>query len=303
MFPHDGGTPTELIKNADTAMYSAKSRGRANCQFFDHAVAGAAYDALVLESELTQALQRDEFVLHYQPQVRASDGALAGIEALIRWVHPERGLLRPDAFIALAEQQQVMLPIGQWVLRSAARAALRWRSRGLIAVPIAVNLSSVQFRANGFVDAVAQVLREEGVPGEWLELELTERMLMDDLGEVKRTLQQLRAMGMRVSIDDFGTGYSSLAHLKELPIDGMKIDRSFVHDLPQQRGSVAIARAVMQMAQGLSLTVVAEGVENDEQRRFLVEHGCDLLQGELISGPLPAAELVRWITARAPLSG
>jgi len=257
----------------------------------------------VLESELTQALQRDEFVLHYQPQVRASDGALAGIEALIRWVHPERGLLRPDAFIALAEQQQVMLPIGQWVLRSAARAALRWRSRGLIAVPIAVNLSSVQFRANGFVDAVAQVLREEGVPGEWLELELTERMLMDDLGEVKRTLQQLRAMGMRVSIDDFGTGYSSLAHLKELPIDGMKIDRSFVHDLPQQRGSVAIARAVMQMAQGLSLTVVAEGVENDEQRRFLVEHGCDLLQGELISGPLPAAELVRWITARAPLSG
>ena len=303
MFPHDGGTPTELIKNADTAMYSAKSRGRANCQFFDHAVAGAAYDALVLESELTQALQRDEFVLHYQPQVRASDGALAGIEALIRWVHPERGLLRPDAFIALAEQQQVMLPIGQWVLRSAARAALRWRSRGLIAVPIAVNLSSMQFRANGFVDAVAQVLREEGVPGEWLELELTERMLMDDLGEVKRTLQQLRAMGMRVSIDDFGTGYSSLAHLKELPIDGMKIDRSFVHDLPQQRGSVAIARAVMQMAQGLSLTVVAEGVENDEQRRFLVEHGCDLLQGELISAPLPAAELARWITERAQLSG
>ena len=161
----------------------------------------------------------------------------------------------------------------------------------------------MQFRANGFVDAVAQVLREEGVPGEWLELELTERMLMDDLGEVKRTLQQLRAMGMRVSIDDFGTGYSSLAHLKELPIDGMKIDRSFVHDLPHQRGSVAIARAVMQMAQGLSLTVVAEGVENDEQRRFLVEHGCDLLQGELISAPLPAAELARWITERAQLSG
>ena len=295
MFPHDGGTPTELIKNADTAMYIAKSRGRANCQFFDPAVASAAYDALVLESQLTQALQREEFVLHFQPQVRARDGALAGIEALIRWMHPERGMLRPDAFIALAEQQRVMLPIGQWVLRSAARAALRWRAQGLIAVPVAVNLSSMQFHANGFVDAVAQVLREEGVPGHWLELELTERMLMDDLGDVKRTLQQLKALGMRVSVDDFGTGYSSLAHLKELPIDGMKIDRSFVRDLPHQRGSVAIARAVMQMAQGLSLTVVAEGVENEEQRRFLVDQGCDLLQGELISGPLPAAELARWI--------
>ena len=295
LFPHDGGTPTELIKNADTAMYIAKSRGRANCQFFDPAVASAAYDALVLESQLTQALQREEFVLHFQPQVRARDGALAGIEALIRWMHPERGMLRPDAFIALAEQQRVMLPISQWVLRTAARAALQWRSQGLIDVPIAVNLSSMQFRANGFVDAVAQVLREEGVPGQWLELELTERMLMDDLGDVKRTLHQLKALGMRVSVDDFGTGYSSLAHLKELPIDGMKIDRSFVRDLPHQRGSVAIARAVVQMAQGLQLTVVAEGVENEEQRRFLVDHGCDLLQGELISLPLPAADLARWI--------
>jgi diguanylate cyclase (GGDEF)-like protein/PAS domain S-box-containing protein len=295
MFPGDGATPTELIKNADTAMYIAKSRGRANCQFFDPAVASAAYDALVLESELAQALQRDEFVLHFQPQVRARDGRLAGIEALIRWRHPERGLLRPDAFIALAEQQRVMLPISQWVLRSASRPALLWRAGGLIDVPVAVNLSSMQFRADGFVDAVAQVLHEEGVPGHWLELELTERMLMDDVGDVRRTLQQLRALGMRVSVDDFGTGYSSLAHLKELPIDGMKIDRSFVRDLPHQRGSVAIARAVVQMAQGLSLTVVAEGVENEEQRRFLVDQGCDLLQGELISLPLPAAELAEWI--------
>jgi diguanylate cyclase (GGDEF)-like protein/PAS domain S-box-containing protein len=299
MFPDDGTSATELIKNADTAMYIAKGRGRANCQFFDPAVAGVAYDALVLESQLTQALERDEFVLHYQPQVRAADGALAGIEALIRWQHPERGLLRPDAFITLAEQQRVMLPISQWVLRNAARAARRWRAGGLIAVPVAINLSSMQFRANGFVDAVAQVLREEGVPGQWLELELTERMLMDDLGAVEHTLRQLKAMGMRVSVDDFGTGYSSLAHLRQLPIDGMKIDRSFVHDLPHDRGSVAIARAVMQMAQGLSLTVVAEGVETEEQRRFLVQQGCDLLQGELVSAPLPEPELTRWIARRS----
>ena len=299
MFPSDGDTPTELIKHADTAMYIAKARGRANYQFFDPAVASAAYAALVLESQLAQALERNEFVLHFQPQVRAADGSLAGVEALIRWQHPERGLLGPNEFIPLAEQRRLMLPIGQWVLRSAARAARRWRARGLIDVPVAVNLSSMQFHAEGFVEAVEQVLREEQVPGDWLELELTERMLMDDLGAVKRTLQRLKAMGIRISVDDFGTGYSSLAHLKELPIDGMKIDRSFVQDLPRERGSTAIARAVMQMAQGLEITVIAEGVENDEQRRFLAAEGCDVLQGELISAPLTAAELAAWVTERA----
>jgi diguanylate cyclase (GGDEF)-like protein/PAS domain S-box-containing protein len=303
MFPADGDAPTELIKHADTAMYIAKARGRANYQFFDPAVASAAYAALVLESQLAQALERNEFVLHFQPQVRATDGSLAGVEALIRWQHPERGLLGPDEFIPLAEQRRLMLPIGQWVLRSAARAARRWRARGLIDVPVAVNLSSMQFHAAGFVEAVEQVLREEKVPGEWLELELTERMLMDDLGAVKRTLQRLKAMGIRISVDDFGTGYSSLAHLKELPIDSMKIDRSFVQDLPRERGSTAIAHAVMQMAQGLEITVIAEGVENDEQRRFLAAEGCDVLQGELISVPLTAAELAAWVAERARLLG
>jgi diguanylate cyclase (GGDEF)-like protein/PAS domain S-box-containing protein len=303
MFPGDGDTPTELIKHADTAMYIAKARGRANYQFFDPAVASAAYAALVLESQLAQALERQEFVLHFQPQVRATDGSLAGVEALIRWNHPEQGLLWPDAFIPLAEQRRLMLPIGQWVLRSAARAARRWRAHGLIDVPIAVNLSSMQFHAEGFVEAVAQVLREEKVPGAWLELELTERMLMDDLRQVKHTLDQLKAMGIRISVDDFGTGYSSLAHLKELPIDSMKIDRSFVRDLPRERGSTAIARAVMQMAQGLEITVIAEGVENDEQRRFLVAEGCDVLQGELISRPLNAADLAAWVAERARLLG
>ena len=299
MFPADGGTPDELIKHADTAMYLAKARGRANYQFVDPAVTGAAYAALVLESQLAQALQRDEFVLHFQPQVDAVDGALAGVEALIRWHHPDQGLLWPEAFIALAEQRRLMLPIGQWVLRSAARAARRWRSRGLLDVPMAVNLSGMQFHADGFVDAVRQVLREEQVPGEWLELELTERMLMDDLAAVRRTLDALKALGIRISVDDFGTGYSSLAHLKGLPIDSMKLDRSFVQDLPRERGSTAIARAVIQMAQGLEITVVAEGVENEEQRDFLVGEGCDVLQGELISPPLTAAEFATWVAQRA----
>ena len=299
MFPQDGGTPTELIKHADTAMYLAKAKGRANYQFFEPAMAQAAYAALVLESQLAQAVERNEFLLHFQPQVRAADGVLAGVEALIRWNHPERGMLWPDAFIPLAEQRRLMLPIGQWVLRAAARCAKRWRGLGLLGgVPVAVNLSSVQFHANGFVDAVKQVLREENVPGSWIELELTERMLMDDVTAVKHTLDQLKALGIRISVDDFGTGYSSLAHLKQLPIDSMKIDRSFVSDLPGDRGSAAIARAVVQMAQGLGIQVVAEGVENNAQRAFLTEAGCDVLQGELISAPLSAMGLEGWAQVR-----
>lgn len=299
MFPHDGESPTELIKHADTAMYLAKSRGRANYQFFDPATASAAYAALVMESQLAQAIERDEFLLHFQPQVRASDGVLAGVEALIRWNHPERGLLWPDAFIPLAEQRRLMLPIGQWVLRAAARCAKRWRSMGLAEVPMAVNLSSMQFHASNFLEVIEQVLREEKIPGSWLELELTERMLMDDVGSVRQVLHQLKSMGIRISVDDFGTGYSSLAHLKELPIDRMKIDRSFVNGLPQDRGSTAIARAVVQMAKGLGIAVIAEGVETAEQRRFLADEGCDELQGDLISPPLSAAGLESWALARA----
>ena len=297
MFPHDGATPTELIKNADTAMYIAKSRGRANCQFFDPAVASAAYDALVLESELAQALQRDEFVLHYQPQVRAADGApgrhrgadpLDGI--------PSAACCGPDAFIALAEQQRVMLPISQWVLRTAARAALRWRSAGADRragrdQPLQHAVPRRRLRRGRGAGAA------RGRRARRMDRARADRAHADGRRRRRQAhaAAAASALGMRVSVDDFGTGYSSLAHLKELPIDGMKIDRSFVRDLPHQRGSVAIARAVVQMAQGLSLTVVAEGVENEAQRRFLVDHGCDLLQGELISLPLPEAELTQWI--------
>ena len=298
MFPEHGQTPTELIKHADTAMYLAKSRGRANHQFFDPAAANAAYAALELESQLAEALEHNEFLLHFQPQVRAQDGALAGIEALIRWKHPQRGLLMPDEFIPLAEERRLMLPIGQWVMQAASRCAKRWRSAGLIQVPVAINLSSMQFHADGFVEAVEQALREEQLPGSWIELELTERMLMDDLGAVKRTLKRLKTLGIRISVDDFGTGYSSLAHLKELPIDRIKIDRSFVQDLPHDRGSAAIARAIVQMAKGLGLTAIAEGVETKAQRRFLAEEGCDELQGELISAPLDEAGLEAWAVKR-----
>ena len=302
LYPGHGTTPEELVKHADSAMYLAKARGRANVQFFEPQMATIAYAALVMEGQLAQALERGEFVLHFQPQVRARDGALVGAEALIRWQHPERGLLLADAFIPLAEQRQLMLPIGQWVLAEAARCALRWHAMGLGVAPVAVNLASVQFQSQGFVESVAQVLP----PGQWdqglLEIELTERMLMDDLPQVKQRLTRLKALGLRISVDDFGTGYSSLGHLKELPIDKVKIDRSFVHDLPDNRDSAAITRAIIQMGRNLGMTVIAEGVETEAQRAFLAEHGCDELQGLLISASLPQAAFESWVLQRRATS-
>jgi diguanylate cyclase (GGDEF)-like protein/PAS domain S-box-containing protein len=298
LYPSDGMTAAELIKNADAAMYQAKSRGRANVQFFDRTMAQQAYAALVLEGQLAQAVARGEFVLHYQPQLRAGDGVVVGAEALLRWRHPQRGLVGPDEFIAVAEQRRLILPIGQWVMREAAREARRWRDAGH-PVPIAVNLSTPQFRAIGFVDQVAQVLREEEVDGASIELELTERMLMDDVPEVTQTLVALKTLGIRIAVDDFGTGYSSLGHLKDLPIDKVKIDRSFVAGLPGERGSMGIVRAVVAMGRSLDLTVIAEGVETAAQRDFLVQVGCDELQGDFISPALDAAAWQAWQQSRA----
>jgi diguanylate cyclase (GGDEF)-like protein/PAS domain S-box-containing protein len=302
LYPGDGASPDELVKHADSAMYLAKARGRANHQFYDPGMAGGAYAALVLEGQLTQAIERGEFELHFQPQVGARDGRPLGCEALLRWNHPERGLLLPDEFIPVAEGQRLMLPIGQWALRQAARCAAAWRAAGLAVTPVAVNLSTVQFQSVGFVEAVAQLLAEEAQasPGpDLIELELTERMLMDDLGEVKHRLVRLKAMGLRISVDDFGTGYSSLGHLKDLPIDKIKIDRSFVHDLPGDRDSAAITRAIIQMSVSLGLKVVAEGVETEAQRAFLAAQGCDGLQGLLVGAPLPEAGFEAWARRQA----
>ena len=291
-FPGDASTPDELIKNADSAMYLAKSRGRANHQCFDHGMADSAYAALVLEGQLAHALERSEFELYFQPQLRLRDDRLVGCEALLRWNHPERGLLLPDQFIPVAERQRLMLPIGQWAMKEAARCALRWHAMGLGIAPVAVNLSTVQFQSVGFVEAVAQVLADDGdarQAASLLELELTERMLMDDLGEVKHRLLRLKALGLGIAVDDFGTGYSSLGHLKELPIDKIKIDRSFVHDLPGNRDSAAISRAIVQLGLSLGLSVIAEGVETEAQRQFLMQQGCEQIQGLLIGAAMPVA--------------
>jgi len=298
MFPQDGQTPDALIKHADTAMYHAKSRGRADCRFFEPVMAEAAYADLAMESRLAQAIRDREFVLHYQPQLSLHDGALVGCEALIRWAHPERGLILPDAFIPLAESRRLMLPIGDWVLREAVAQARRWHLAGLASVPIAVNLSTTQFQSVGFVDAVQRLLGEQGVEGRLLEIELTERMLMDELASVRDSLERLRALGVRIAVDDFGTGYTSLGHLKSLPVDRLKIDRSFIRDLPGDTGSAAIAGAVIQMAHGLGMRTLAEGVETAAQRDWVAARGCDELQGNLEAEPMPAAAFEDWLRAR-----
>ena len=303
LYPQHGETPAELLKNADTAMYHAKARGRAQCLFFEPAMARAAYDALVMESELAQALLHGQFALYFQPQVRLYDGTLAGYEALVRWRHPVRGLLGPNDFIPVAEERRLMLGIGHWVLSQSLRQALDWRRRDITTVRVGVNLSTMQFQANGFVELVERTLREHGADGSWLELELTERMLMDDLAAVRGTLERLRAHGVRIAVDDFGTGYTSLARLKDLAVDRLKIDRSFIQDLPADRRSAAITDAIIRMARGLELDVVAEGVETAEQLAWLAAHGCGTVQGHLVTPPMDAAKFEDWLRAPRPLQG
>jgi diguanylate cyclase (GGDEF)-like protein/PAS domain S-box-containing protein len=298
MYPEHGDSPEELLQHADTAMYLAKTAGRATSRFFEPAMAQNAYADLVIEAELAQALTADEFVLFFQPQVDAQTGHLTGAEALLRWRHPERGLLTPDAFILVAERHRLMVPLGEWVMHEAARQARDWHERGIAEVPIAVNLSSMQFRLGSFAKSVAHVLKTAGVPGDWLELELTERMLTDEIDRLPELLQSLRAQGLAISIDDFGTGYTALNQLTRLPLDKLKIDQSFVAVLPDDRGAAAITRAVVQMAKGLGLRVGAEGVRNPRQWHLLAEWGCDELQGEVIAPAMPADEFEAWLAAR-----
>lgn len=302
VYPDDGRQADELIQHADTAMYRAKARGRATYQFFEPALAETAYADLVLEAELAQGLTRNEFELFFQPQVEATTGQLSGAEALLRWRHPQRGLLSPDAFIFVAERHRLMLALGEWVLREAAETARRWREQGLThghgPMRIAVNLSRMQFHLDGFADTVRRVLDDAAAQGQWLELELTERMLIDDIEHAPATLAQLRALGLTVSVDDFGTGYTSLAHLTELPLDKLKIDQSFVARLPDDVGAQAITRAIVQMAVGLGLTVTAEGVRSAAQWQLLAGWGCQQFQGELVGAPMSAPDFEAWVKAR-----
>ena len=303
MYPDDGLDALELLRNADAAMYHAKDSRRANRQFYAPDMAGRATEVLRKERLLRAAIAQHAFVLHYQPLVRLSDGALAGFEALVRWQHPERGLVGPDEFIGFAESRGLITPIGRWVLREACRQIKVWQTEGLAFVPVAVNLSALEFRQRDVAAELAQVLQESGLAPQFLEIELTESVLMHNASQGLQTLHAIKSLGVGISIDDFGTGYSSLAYLKRYPIDKLKIDRSFVMDTPGNSDDVAIVTAIVQMGHSLHLRTVAEGIETPEQMALMCRLGCDLAQGHGISVPLNAVQTAHWLRARiAPSS-
>jgi predicted signal transduction protein with EAL and GGDEF domain len=290
LYPEHGMDGETLIKNADAAMYCAKEAGRGNVRFYADQMNAEAMERLAMDKNLRLAVEREEFFLVYQPQMEIESGKITGFEALIRWQHPEMGLVPPDRFISVAENNGLILPIGEWVLRTACAQARRWQDAGLPAVPVAVNVSAVQFRQESFCAVVRRVLQETGLPPEYLELELTESVLMSNADVTLSVLQELKGMGMKLAIDDFGTGYSSLSYLSQFPVDKLKIDQSFIRDAVENCGDAAITTAIISMTKSLRLKVIAEGVENEAQLFFLREHRCDEIQGYYFSKPLSAGE-------------
>ena len=297
LFPGDGDDPETLLRNADTAMYRAKERGRDNYQLFTPAMNASVVQRLALERDLRRALEREEFEVYYQPCASIADGRIVGAEALVRWNHPERGLVMPDEFIPLAEETGLIIPLGEWVLTEAVHRAKKWIAGGLPPLRLAVNLSALQLQHEPLVAMVSSVLKSCRVPAERLQLEITEGAMMDNVESAIRIVKELRHLGVSVAVDDFGTGYSSLSYLKRFPIDTVKIDRSFVRDLTIDPNDAAIVTTILAMARSLGLHVVAEGVETRQQLEFLREHGCDEFQGYLLSRPIPAAEYEKLVSA------
>lgn len=301
LFPDHGTDIEALIKNADMAMYSAKENGRNSCQFFSQDLNMRAMERWSLQNSLRGALAKKELFLLYQPQVDIATGKLTGVEALIRWQHPEMGLVPPDKFIPVAEDSGLIVPIGEWVLKTACAQARQWHETGLPAVSIAVNISAVQSRERGFLDSVKTVLRETGLAPQYLELELTETLLISNADVMILMLEELKEIGLKLSIDDFGTGYSSLSYLTRFPIHKLKIDRAFVRDIAVNPNAALITGTIISMAKSLNIKVIAEGVESEAQLAFLRARQCDEIQGYYVSTPLSAREIAqrlwdnRWI--------
>jgi diguanylate cyclase (GGDEF)-like protein/PAS domain S-box-containing protein len=290
IYPEDGVDPESLIQCADTAMYHAKEKGRNRSQFFKDEMNFHAAERQIIREDLRHALDRREFVLDYQPKVNLASGAITGVEALIRWRHPSRGVLLPLEFIQVAEDCGLIVQIGQWVLRAACLQAQRWLAGGIRFGTMAVNISAVEFRNDRFFEEVCDILESTGLEPRYLELELTETAVMRNFDATSAVLQSLSAMGIRIAVDDFGTGYSNLSYLKRFPINTLKLDKSFVHDIPENANIATIVRSVIHMGQSLHLQVVAEGVENAEQLKFLRAYGCAEGQGFYFSKPVDPSE-------------
>jgi diguanylate cyclase (GGDEF)-like protein len=295
--PSDGTDADALLKNADTAMFHAKANGRSGYYFYSQSMNESSRQKLSLENELRKGLERDEFRVHYQPKVDARTGMLTGAEALIRWQHPTRGLLTASEFFYVAEETGLVRPIGEWVFNTVCAQIATWLRLGITPVPVAVNFSAAQFRQERLVESLSRTLRETGVDPEYLELELTEGTIMQNEDEAIRSMSELRKLGVKISVDDFGTGYSSLSRLKHFTLDALKIDRSFVSELADNQGDRAITKAIIAMAHSLNLKVIAEGVETEEQLRFLQQHGCDEIQGWITGRPISAEAFEEKLTA------
>jgi diguanylate cyclase (GGDEF)-like protein/PAS domain S-box-containing protein len=290
MAGRDGGDADTLLRNADAAMYGAKNAGRNTYRFYESEMTRRAMELLRLENNLRRALERREFSLLYQPKARVVDGQVTGFEVLLRWNHPVRGTVSPVEFIPVLEETGLIVPVGEWVIREVCAQLRTWDKHGMSNYPVAINVSARQFSDPGFAARVKRILDEEMIDPRMIELEITESMLMTGAEQAISTLQVLKLLGISISIDDFGTGYSSLSYLKRFPLDALKIDRSFVRDIPEDLDDAAITRTIISMAHGLRLKVIAEGVERPEQLHFLAEHGCDFIQGYLLSEPRPAQE-------------
>jgi EAL domain-containing protein (putative c-di-GMP-specific phosphodiesterase class I) len=299
VFPSDGADAETLLKNADMAMYRVKELTRNAYCFFTGEMNQRSVAKLQLNTDLRRAIERREFVLHYQPKIDLADGRIDGVEALLRWNHPQRGMVGPADFIPALEDSGLILPVGEWVLEEAAAQLRAWQRQGIRPVPVAVNLSAKQFRRRDLDALIRRTLSAAGVPATLIELEITESCLMEDPEDAVRLLASLRGAGLRISVDDFGTGYSSLSYLTRLPLNALKIDRSFVRDAVSSGEAASIVRAVIDMAHNLSFVVVAEGVETAEQMAFLQRHGCDLGQGYLFARPMPAAKMTERLSRAA----
>ncbi|MET3134648.1 diguanylate cyclase (GGDEF)-like protein [Oxalobacteraceae bacterium GrIS 1.11] len=302
LYPEDGEDCNSLLKYADTAMYHAKNCGKNNAKLYSSSLTMQIMSHVKLEVGLRKALKNDELYLLYQPQIDVPSARMVGVEALVRWRHPERGIISPTEFIPLAEETGLIVPIGEWVLRTACRQAKAWQKKGQRPLRMAVNLSAKQFKDENLMQIVLSALADTGLDARLLELELTEGTLMDDAKATMATLEQLRGIGVYLSIDDFGTGYSSMNYLKRFDVRALKIDRSFICGLPQDSENAAITRAIIAMAHGLKMVVVAEGVETDEQLLMLEEYGCDMAQGYYLGHPSPHESISAMLNQQAALA-
>ncbi|MBX9704942.1 MAG: EAL domain-containing protein, partial [Gammaproteobacteria bacterium] len=305
IYPKDGNDEQALLKNADIAMYRAKEGGKNRFEFYTDVMNSAAMRRLQLEGQLQQALERNELILHYQPQASLQTGHIIGVEVLVRWMHPTLGLIPPNEFIPICEETGLILPIGEWILETACRQAVEWQDAGVGPLRIAVNLSGRQFSKPGLATTVMQILDKTGLEPSLLELELTESIFMQGTDEVIAILQSLRKLGVSLSVDDFGTGYSSLSYLRRFPMTAVKIDQSFVKSITSDADAAGLVRSIISMAHELRLSVIAEGVETEGQLAFLTNHACDEVQGYFLSRPLPAIDclsLLRQFSGLPPRS-